>query len=90
MPTAPADLVACDGNSTPLVAGALGLHKREDRPMGVAVRTWLPVSPRHDDDWLESWLELWDRTGSTPRLLPGYGWVFGVGDGTCNVGLGDA
>ena len=22
------------------------------------------------------------------RLLPGYGWIFGVGDGTCNVGLG--
>jgi flavin-dependent dehydrogenase len=21
-------------------------------------------------------------------LLPGYGWIFGVGDGTCNVGLG--
>jgi geranylgeranyl reductase family protein len=78
--------LACDGNSTRLSL-ALGLHKREDRPMGVAVRTYY-VSPRHDDDWLESWLELWDRTGSTPRLLPGYGWVFGVGDGTCNVGLG--
>ena len=22
------------------------------------------------------------------RLLPGYGWIFGVGDGTVNVGLG--
>ena len=27
------------------------------------------------------------RTASE-RLLPGYGWIFGVGDGTCNVGLG--
>jgi flavin-dependent dehydrogenase len=55
--------------------------------MGVAVRTYYS-SPRHNDDWLESWLELWDRSNSTPHLLPGYGWVFGVGDGTSNVGLG--
>jgi geranylgeranyl reductase family protein len=78
--------LACDGNSTRLSL-ALGLRKRDDRPMGVAVRTYYE-SPRHTDDWLESWLELWDRTGPTPRLLPGYGWIFGVGDGTSNVGLG--
>ncbi|MEV0583007.1 geranylgeranyl reductase family protein [Nonomuraea sp. NPDC050310] len=75
-------VVAADGNSTRL-ALAMGLHKREDRPMGVAVRTYYD-SPRHDDDYLEIWLELWD--GDT--LLPGYGWVFGVGDGRANVGLG--
>jgi flavin-dependent dehydrogenase len=34
-------------------------------------------------------LELWDDTQPGPRrLLPGYGWIFGVGDGTSNVGLG--
>ncbi|MFI7043711.1 geranylgeranyl reductase family protein [Streptosporangium sandarakinum] len=75
-------VVAADGNSTRLSL-AMGLHKREDRPMGVAVRTYF-TSPRHDDDYLETWLELWD--GDT--LLPGYGWIFGVGDGTSNVGLG--
>ncbi|GAA4104268.1 geranylgeranyl reductase family protein [Nonomuraea soli] len=75
-------VVAADGNSTRL-ALAMGLHKREDRPMGVAVRTYY-TSPRHDDDYLEIWLELWDEE----TLLPGYGWVFGVGDGTANVGLG--
>src|SRR5205085_8988433 len=37
---------------------------------------------------LESWLELWDRVDGRDRLLPGYGWVFGMGDGTSNVGLG--
>ncbi|MGQ0626262.1 MAG: geranylgeranyl reductase family protein [Sporichthyaceae bacterium] len=79
-------VLAADGNSTRLSL-ALGLRKRDDRPMGVAVRTYY-TSPRHNDDWLESWLELWDNSTSTPRLLPGYGWVFGVGDGTCNVGLG--
>ena len=28
------------------------------------------------------------RADGTDRLLPGYGWIFGVGDGTSNVGLG--
>ncbi|MCY9787405.1 geranylgeranyl reductase family protein [Nocardiopsis sp. EMB25] len=79
-------VVAADGNSSRLSV-AMGIRKRDDRPMGVAVRTYFE-SPRHDDDYLESWLELWDRTGDRDVLLPGYGWVFGVGDGTCNVGLG--
>ena len=79
-------VVAADGNSTRLSL-AMGLRKRDDRPMGVAVRTYYR-SPRHDDDWLESWLELWDGTGADRKLLPGYGWIFGVGDGTVNVGLG--
>jgi geranylgeranyl reductase family protein len=79
-------VVAADGNSTRLSL-QMGLHRREDRPMGVAVRTYF-TSPRHQDDYLESWLELWDRRGPEPRLLPGYGWIFGMGDGTSNVGLG--
>jgi menaquinone-9 beta-reductase len=78
--------VAADGNSTRLSL-AMGLRKRDDRPIGVAVRTYY-ATPRHDDDWLESWLELWDRRTGEHRLLPGYGWVFGMGDGTSNVGLG--
>src|SRR5487761_1180166 len=75
-------VVAADGNSSRLSV-AMGLRKREDRPLGVAVRTYY-TSPRHDDDYLESWLELWDGD----KLLPGYGWIFGMGDGTSNVGLG--
>ena len=75
-------VVAADGNSSRLSL-AMGLGKRDDRPLGVAVRTYY-TSPRHDDDYLESWLDLWDRD----RLLPGYGWIFGMGDGTSNVGLG--
>jgi len=82
-----APVVVCsDGNSSRFSL-ALGLRKREDRPMGVAVRRYYR-SPRHDDDWLESWLELWDGPPEKGRLLPGYGWVFGIGDGTSNVGLG--
>jgi geranylgeranyl reductase family protein len=75
-------VVAADGNSSRLSV-AMGLRKRDDRPMGVAVRSYY-TSPRHDDDYLESWLDLWDGR----RLLPGYGWIFGMGDGTSNVGLG--
>ncbi|WP_035767865.1 FAD-dependent oxidoreductase [Arthrobacter castelli] len=101
-----ADVVlAADGNSA-RTALSLGFQKRDDRPMGVAVRTYY-TSPRHDDDWMEGWLELKapangsstnaahgstanggsGRNGPT-KVLPGYGWVFGVGDGTSNVGLG--
>jgi geranylgeranyl reductase family protein len=75
-------VVAADGNSSRLSV-AMGLRKRDDRPMGVAVRSYY-TSPRHEDDYLESWLDLWDGD----RLLPGYGWIFGMGDGTSNVGLG--
>jgi menaquinone-9 beta-reductase len=75
-------VVAADGNSSRLSL-AMGLGKRDDRPLGVAVRTYY-TSPRHQDDYLESWLDLWDGD----RLLPGYGWIFGMGDGTSNVGLG--
>ncbi|GER21510.1 drug:proton antiporter [Zafaria cholistanensis] len=79
-----ADIVlAADGNSS-RTALSLGYEKRDDRPLGVAYRTYF-TSPRHEDDWMEGWLELPDKAGNP---LPGYGWVFGVGDGTSNVGLG--
>jgi len=80
-------VIAADGSSSRLSL-SMGREKRDDRPMGVAVRTYY-TSPRHDDDYLESWLELWSSDPAGNRvLLPGYGWVFGVGDGTSNVGLG--
>jgi menaquinone-9 beta-reductase len=75
-------VVAADGNSSRLSL-AMGLRKRDDRPLGVAIRTYYR-SPRHDDDYLETWLDLRD----SDALLPGYGWIFGLGDGTSNVGLG--
>lgn len=79
-------VVAADGNSSRL-AISMGLNKRDDRPMGVAVRTYY-TSPRTNDDYLESWLELWDGEPRKSTLMPGYGWIFGMGDGTSNVGLG--
>jgi len=79
-------VVAADGVSGrfPL---SLGLTKRRDRPIGVAVRQYYTSETRHDDEYLESWLELKSKQGGD-KLLPGYGWIFGLGDGRVNVGLG--
>jgi geranylgeranyl reductase family protein len=80
-------VLACDGVSARL-ALSVGIDKNDTRPMGVAVRRYYE-SPRSKDDYLESHLELWDRSNpAEPVLLPGYGWIFGMGDGTVNVGLG--
>lgn len=79
-------VIAADGVSARLATG-MGLEKRMDRPMGVAVRTYFRT-PRHDDAWMESHLELWDGVPHKSNLMPGYGWIFALGDGTANVGLG--
>ncbi|MCD2190868.1 geranylgeranyl reductase family protein [Actinomycetospora soli] len=76
-------VVACDGVGA-RTALSRGIAKRDDRPLGVAVRRYY-TSPKSTDDYLETHLELTDGRGG---LLPGYGWVFGMGDGTANVGLG--
>jgi geranylgeranyl reductase family protein len=79
-------VIAADGVSGKLPL-AMGLAKRDDRPLGVAVRRYYNSPVRADDDYLESWLEL--RSAQDPnRLLPGYGWIFGLGDGRVNAGLG--
>jgi geranylgeranyl reductase family protein len=80
-------VLACDGVSGrfPL---AMGIAKREDRPIGVAVRRYYHSPTRTHDDYLESWLELRDGRTGAETLLPGYGWIFGLGDGRVNVGLG--
>ncbi|WEV77870.1 geranylgeranyl reductase family protein [Janibacter cremeus] len=80
-------VVAADGVSSRLSV-KMGREKREDRPMAVAVRAYYET-PRHDDEYLESHLELWSTTPKGEKILmPGYGWLFGLGDGRSNVGLG--
>ncbi|MFJ9608103.1 geranylgeranyl reductase family protein [Kitasatospora sp. NPDC101176] len=79
-------VVAADGNSTRLSV-AMKRYRRTDRAMGVAYRTYF-TTPRHEDRYLEAWLDLRDPGDPGRRLLPGYAWVFGMGDGTANVGLG--
>jgi menaquinone-9 beta-reductase len=62
----------------------LGTTRRKDYPMGLAARGYY-ASPRSKDPFLESQLDLRDPSGAT---MPGYGWVFPLGDGTVNVGVG--
>jgi geranylgeranyl reductase family protein len=78
-------VVSAEGVSGRL-AKALGLARREDRPLGVAVRRYVR-SPRTDDEYLDISFDL-SAEGPTADSMPGYGWVFGLGDGTANVGFG--
>jgi geranylgeranyl reductase family protein len=79
-------VLTCEGVSGKL-AQRLDIHRNDKRPLGVAVRRYY-TSPKTHDDYLESWLELWDGKPNASDLLPGYGWIFGMGDGTVNAGLG--
>ena len=63
---------------------ALGTARNRTYPLGMAIRGYF-TSPHHDDPWIESHLDIRDRDGNH---LPGYGWIFPVGDGTVNVGVG--
>jgi flavin-dependent dehydrogenase len=42
-------------------------------------------SDRHDEEWIESHLDIRDANGD---IVPGYGWIFPLGDGRVNVGVG--
>jgi menaquinone-9 beta-reductase len=83
-------VVAADGGSSRF-AVQLGLHRIESRPIGVAVRAYYR-SPRARMGMMEGFLELrrgMETNGSGPgELLPGYGWIFPLDDGTVNVGWG--
>lgn len=77
-------VIAADGASS-RVARAVGMVRSPRRPLGVAVRAHFEARrPAADDDVIESFLEL--RDGDD--LLPGYGWIFPMGEGRINVGVG--
>src|SRR5690606_37032395 len=82
-----ARVVVDAGGVSARLATTMGIEKNDNRPMGVAIRTYFK-SPRHDDPMMESHLELWDGEPGRSNLQPGYGWIFALGDGTVNVGLG--
>ncbi len=63
---------------------SLGATRNRSYPQGMAIRGYFE-SPLHDDPWIESALNVRDRAGNS---VPGYGWIFPVGDGTINVGIG--
>ena len=63
---------------------SLGTSRNRTFPLGMAIRGYW-TSPRHDEPWIDSWLDIRDKAGN---VLPGYGWIFPVGDGRINVGVG--
>ncbi|EFQ84231.1 geranylgeranyl reductase family [Aeromicrobium marinum DSM 15272] len=76
-------LVVADGVRSSL-GRVLGREWHRDTAYGVAGRSYVK-STRSDDPWISSHLEL---RGEDHELLPGYGWIFPLGDGEVNLGVG--
>ena len=76
-------VVIADGSNSRFGRG-VGAQRRKDFPYGLAVRGYFE-SPHSGDPFIESQLDIRDRYG---KAMPGYGWVFPLGDGEINVGAG--
>ena len=76
-------LIVADGARSPL-GRVLGRRWHRETVYGVAARGYL-TSPRHDEPWISSDLEL---RGPDGAVLPGYGWIFPLGNGQVNIGVG--
>jgi geranylgeranyl reductase family protein len=76
-------VIVADGSNSRF-GRALGTARQKDYPLGMALRGYYR-SPRHDDPLIESHLDIRDADGN---VVPGYGWIFPLGDGRVNVGVG--
>jgi menaquinone-9 beta-reductase len=76
-------LIVADGANSRF-GRALGALRDKSVPLGMALRGYY-TSPRHAEQWIESHLDLRDASGAS---IPGYGWIFPLGDGRVNVGVG--
>jgi geranylgeranyl reductase family protein len=76
-------LVVADGVRSPL-GKVLGREWHRDTVYGVAGRSYVS-SELSDDPWISSHLELRDEAG---KVLSGYGWIFPLGTGEVNLGVG--
>lgn len=76
-------LIVADGARSQL-GRSLGRTWHQDTAYGVAARAYVK-SGRSTDPWISSHLELRGQAGD---LLSGYGWVFPLGDGEVNLGVG--
>ena len=76
-------LVVADGVRSPL-GKVLGREWHRDTVYGVAGRSYV-ASGMTDDPWISSHLELRDEAG---KVLSGYGWIFPLGTGEVNIGVG--
>ncbi len=78
-----ATLIVADGVRSP-VGKLLGRTWHRRYAYGTAARAYIR-SGRSEDRWITSHLELRDADGA---LVPGYGWVFPLGNGEVNIGVG--
>ncbi|MFF1924494.1 geranylgeranyl reductase family protein [Streptomyces sp. NPDC058221] len=78
-------VIAADGASARL-ALAMGLQRDTKRQIATAARRYYRSPERSREEFLELWADL--RFPRSDRYLPGYGWIFPMGDGRVNVGLG--
>ncbi len=76
-------LVVADGVRSPL-GKILGREWHRDTVYGVAGRAYI-ASEQSDDPWISSHLELRGQDG---EILSGYGWIFPLGNGEVNIGVG--
>lgn len=76
-------LVVADGVRSPL-GKLLGREWHRDTVYAVAGRSYVD-SEMSDDPWISSHLELRDEGG---EIVPGYGWIFPLGNGSVNLGAG--
>ena len=76
-------LVVADGVRSPL-GKLLGREWHQDTVYAVAGRSYL-TSTASDDPWITSHLEL---RGDEGEVLSGYGWIFPLGSGEVNLGVG--
>jgi len=76
-------LVVADGVRSPL-GKLLGRTWHRDTVYGVAGRSYVD-STMSEDPWISSHLEL---RGEDDQILSGYGWIFPLGDGSVNIGVG--
>lgn len=63
---------------------ALGRTWHKEQVYGIAARAYAD-SPRSAEPWMHSHVEL---RGSDGAIQPGYGWIFPLGNGAVNIGLG--
>jgi menaquinone-9 beta-reductase len=78
-------VIAADGASARL-ALSMGIQRDERRMIATAARRYYRSPERSQEEYLELWADL--RCNDSDRYLPGYGWIFPMGDGRVNVGLG--
>lgn len=79
-----ADLVVIAAGVGSPVAAQVGATRPLDGVHGIAIRAYAP-STRSEDRYLEASLAVRDTAGNA---MPGYGWVFPLGDGSVNIGFG--